>query len=312
MRPIGEIFRRGMESAIANWPLILIRVAEAMAMIVLAVAVIVLAVVPVVLAGGLVAASQDPEAIVESLAAAPLLVLYLAVVVTLLMGVLVLLHSFVMGGVMHVYVEAERRAPDAGFTRASYAAFTPDLWWQGAKRFAWRFFWIYNLTWGLYSLLLLVPLVPIALLAVLSGETGAAVAVTCLGIALVTLFAVVLALPVWIWSQLALLASVRDDLGAIRSLKAAWPLLRQHPGAYALVFVVFLAISMTVGGVAAGFSIGLDFAGQSEAFGLALLPIQVMLSLVQSVLSALLGAWMLASLAAVAVPGRTRHVVQTR
>jgi hypothetical protein len=305
MRPIGEIFRRGMESAIANWPLILIRVAESIAMVVIVIAAVMAAIVPLFVGAATGLPSfDDPESFARwVVGVSPLLVFYVLVVVALVFGLAILIHSFVQGGVFGVFAAAERRAPE-GAKRDWFRVFTPELWWSDSKRFLWTFFWIYNIVWGLAALVMLLPLVPALIGAILLRDSEMILIPTCLGIATTVGAGIVAGLVAIVWSHVAFAEAVRTGAGAMESLRLAGARLRRRPGAILLVVVSYFALSMVVGGFVAGFAFGLDAANVIPGVGLALIPFRVVLSLLNSFVGAAFGCWMAAAIVAAVFPPR--------
>jgi hypothetical protein len=305
MRPIGEIFRRGMESAIANWPLILIRVAESIAMIVIVVAAVMAAFVPIFVgaAAGL-PSLDDPESFAQwVLGVSPLLVLYAVVVVTLVFALAILIHAFVQGGVFGVFAAAEKRAPEGG-QREWFRVFTPELWWINAKRFVWTFFWIYNIVWGLAALVMLLPLIPALIGAMLLRDSEMILIPTCLGLATTVGVGLLAGLVAIVWSHVAFAEAVRTGAGARESLRLAGVSLRQRAGAILLIVVSYFALSMVVGGFVAGFAFGLDAANIIPGLGMALIPFRIALSLLNSLVGAAFGCWMIAAIVAAIFPPR--------
>ncbi|MFN2443115.1 MAG: hypothetical protein ABR517_10575 [Thermoanaerobaculia bacterium] len=305
MRSIGEIFRRGMESTIANWPLILIRVAESIAMIAVIVATVFVAVVPLFVgAAAGMPSFDDPDSLARwVLGVSPLLVLFLLIVITLVFGLAVLLHAFVQGGVFGVFAEAERRGTE-GAGRDFFRVFTPEMWWRDSKRFAWSFFWIYNIVWGIAALVMLLPLIPALIGAILLRDSEMLLIPTCLGIAATVAVGLLAGLVAIIWSHVAFAEAVRTGAGARESLRLAGVRLRQRPGAILLVVVSYFAISMVVGGFVGGFAFGLDAANVIPGVGVAFIPFRIVLSLLNTLVSAAFGCWMTAAIVAVVFPPR--------
>ena len=103
----------------ANWPLIAIRIAESFLFIVMIIISIVAAIVPVAVSAGLGSFDfrnlTDPADVVTSLVADHwMLIIYVLAVITLVLLLLVALHSFVEAANARVYVDAERNAVALG------------------------------------------------------------------------------------------------------------------------------------------------------------------------------------------------------
>lgn len=317
-RTLGDIVRRGADNVLANWPLLLIRIAEGVALLAMMLGIVALAVVPVAAAafgGSLthviesVGRSGDVEELLRGFA--PLLILYILLVVSIALLLAVLVHSFVQGGMVGCYLAAERRAPAAGAGRGAFAVFTPELWWSEGKRNLWRFFWIYNAIWFGYSLAILLPLLPLAILLFALPENPVAIILFAVGLIAILLFAIGLAFVVFVWSQVVLIDAARRDLGALEAIAASGEAVRGRLLNIILVAGIFFAISMTAGGIVGGFSFALDAAGMFPGMGVALIPVQIVLSLLNSIVSTLFGSWLVAALvAALAVPpAEARHDV---
>ena len=315
-RPLGEIARRGVDNVLANWPLLLIRIAEGVAMMATILGIVVLAIVPVAAAavGSLtevldtLGRTGDLEELL--LGVAPLLVVYILLVVSFVLLLAMLVHSFVQGGIVGCYVEAERRSPGAGAQRDAFRVFTPELWWREGKRNVWRFFWIYNVIWGAYSLLLLLPLLPLVVLVALFPENPVSIVIAIVGFVAVVLFAIGVAFVVLIWSQVVLIDAARRDLGPVEAINASGEALRGRLLNIILIGGIFFALSTTAGGLVAGATFSFDAAGAIPGFALALIPLQILLSLINSAISTLFGSWLLAALAAaLAAPAEVRHDV---
>lgn len=305
MRELGEIFRRGMESTIANWPLVLIRVAETIAIVMIVIGTFAVAVIPLFVGAATGLPSlEDPEEIQRWLmGVSPLLVLYVFVLFTVVFGLAVLLHAFVQAGVFGVLAVAERQAPERG-ARAWFRAFTPELWWAESKRWVWPMFWIYNIVWGVAALVTLIPLIPALLGAIALRESEMIVLPACLGIATTVAVGLLAAFVGIIWSHVAFAEVVRTGAGAIAAVRQAGARLRARPGALFLVAVAYFALSMGVGMFVGGFTIGIDTANVVPGLAVVFLPLRIVLSLLNSLISAAFGCWMAAAVIAAVFPPR--------
>ncbi len=314
-RTLGDIVRRGVDSVLANWPLLLIRIGESVLLMAMMIGIVVAAVIPLVLAGiggsfaQLLESAADLEGLLGTLSIG--VVLYALLALSIAIGIGMLVHSFVQGGIIGCYVEAERRAPASGAPRDAFRIFTPELWWSESKRNVWRVFWIYNAVWLGYSLLLLAPLLPLAIVIVLLRESPAALVLSIVGLVAIVLFAIGLALVVVIWSQVVLIDAVRRGLGALEAVSRWREAVRGRVLNLVLLGGIFFALSMTAGGLAAGVTFTFENAGSIPGFAMAFLPLQIALSLANSIVSTLFGSWLLAALAAAlaAPPAEVRHDV---
>src|SRR5205085_2425046 len=183
-----DVIRRGFENAMANWPVILLRIGEGLIMIGIVIAAVFAAVVPVVVAANVShfdtssidSASQFfAELIIEHW----MLLLYLFLLSFVIFGLLIALHSFVEAGSARVYIDGER-AP-------GFRAFAFDRWWAGGRRGWWPVFWIYNLAWSVGGLIILVPPVITIAAMLLVDANGARIVLGCAGLA----FTVLLLIP---------------------------------------------------------------------------------------------------------------------
>ncbi|HVR43477.1 MAG TPA: hypothetical protein VMS56_08530 [Thermoanaerobaculia bacterium] len=316
MRSLGEVCRRGLENVLANWPLVLIRIVEGLATLLAVVMILVAAIAPITIAGlsgaSMTEILESPQALEELMGRfSPLLILYLFVVITVAMVIAVLIHAWVQGGVVGCYVIGDRRAPETGWGREHFRAFTPELWWGEARRLGWRFFWIYNVIWGAFSLLLLAPLLVILVVMLLLRESPAAIVVGCAGIAGVTLVAILLGIATFIWSQLVLIECAAADLGVLQSIRRSREVLARKLLPVVMVGAIFFAISMAVGFVIAGIAFGIGAVGSVPGLDLAFLPIRILISLFNSLVSTILSCWLLAALVAVALSPDVRHAAST-
>lgn len=297
-RPITEVLRRGFESAIANWPLIALRIAESVLFMILIIASIVAAVVPVLVSIGLAAFNVDkPEesaaAIGSALVEHVAVFLWIALGALLVLFLMLVIHSFVVAGCAQTLVDADR-------SRGTLKVFSMERWLSGGKHSTWTVFWIYNITYGTTMLIVLVPLViTIAAMLALHDTQAAALVAGCLGLA-VSLFLFVIACVVGaIWSLKAIILAVERNLGASDAAKLAWTEAKADFGRHFAVAFVLLVISfggaMTIGMFSAVFSMP----SAHDAFlSLAFAPARVVMSLLQSAFGAAVGMWMLASFAA--------------
>ena len=91
--------------------------------------------------------------------------------------IFIAVHSFVVGGIVRVLVDAERSAPPSG-PRERFRRFTVDRWVEGGRETWWPIFWIYNIAYGVAALIICVPmmLIALAILAVFLKEAPPAVA----------------------------------------------------------------------------------------------------------------------------------------
>ncbi|HVS30563.1 MAG TPA: hypothetical protein VMS98_03815 [Thermoanaerobaculia bacterium] len=307
---ITDIVRRGFDNVIANWPLILIRIAEGLLFLLIVVVSVVAAIVPVVMSIGL--NRFDPADVDDGaqLLAAILiehwpLLLYLFALVTVMLLAFIVIHSFVEAGCAAVYVGGERRVPATSripsYARNDFRVFTGELWFRGGRQSWWQVFWIYNIAWGVAGLIILIPLVLCAVVMLMLRETPGAMAVTgCLGMVLALLILIVVGVITAIWCQKAIVVTAATRAGAASSLRTAWTQFTADAGRHVAVAVIMYAIMMAGIFLLSTFSAFTNLS-DSAAFTLAILPMQIISSFVNTVFSAFVQSWFLACFAGLTV-----------
>ena len=307
---VTDVIRRGFENTIANWPLLVIRIAEGIVMFVVVIVAVLAAIVPLAMSIGLNSlGAADPNVAADLLLGILqqhwMVLVYVVALTLLVLIVLVALHSFIEAGCAAVYVDAERAVagmPAAG--RRELKVFTPDRWWSGAKRDWWPVFWIYNIAWTVAGLILLVPsLAMLAAMLLLRDNAGAAIAMACLSLAVIFTLLIGIGIITNIWCEKAIVVCVARLHRAPEALGEAWREFRSDPWRHIGVAVVLVILIFVGSGVFASISFvgGLD---DSTAFALAMLPLQIAGSIGNTVFSTLMGAWFLACFAALSVDRR--------
>ena len=307
-RSVTDVIRRGFENTVANWPLLLIRIAEGIAMMILVVVAIVAAIIPIVVSIGVadidLKTVEDPAELFMSLLASYWSVLlYLLALITVMLLIFVAIHSFVEAGCARVYVDAERLAGPAG-SRDAFRIFSADRWLAGGRRDWWPVFWIYNIAWGFAGILLLAPLVVLlALILVLRENPALAAGVGCLGLAVSILFFIVVAVVTNIWCQKAIVVCVDRVHAASESLSEAWREFKldagRHIGVALILWVLMIVGSMAFATLGAGSGFY-----DTPGFSLAVMPMQLVSSFINTIFSAVMTSWFLASFAALGVESR--------
>ena len=288
-----DVIRRGFENALANWPLILFRIAEGVVFGVIVIGAIIAAVIPVLVTAGF---SKDvdyrnPEnvaaLIVGLFVEHWILVLYLLALFTLLLGVLIAVHSFVEAGCARIYIDGERKP--------GFKAFAADRWYRGGVGGWWAVFWIYNLAWSVGALVLLGPLVlTLAGMLAVSGAAGR-VAIGCAGLGFTLLLLLPTAILIGMWTQKAIAVGVARTLGAVEALRAARREIKLDFGRHIAVMLVLMVIGFGAAMVISSMSFPLSFGDYRRV---SFFPMQIALSFVQSMASAAVHAWSLASFVA--------------
>jgi hypothetical protein len=307
-RSLTDVLRRALVSTLANWPVIVARIVETVAVFGVVILAIVACVVPVVVSAGLsqwkVPEGVNPsEAVWAILGEHALLVAYLFVLLFAIAGVLLAIHSFVEAGAARIFIDADRAAPETGDPqRAQFAVYTNERFFAGARAAWWRIFWIYNGTLGLFGLIVLIPLLLVLILTVATAAADSVpltLGIACGGLGLVTLVAIPTGLLVGMWSQKAVVVCVARDLPARDALRAGWREARADFGRHAGVFFVILVVSW---GVAAMLSVFAPFTSigiaRDNFLQLITAPMQITLSIAQNAMTNAVGCWLIAAFAA--------------
>jgi hypothetical protein len=310
-RGVFDVLRRGLDNTLANWPLILIRFAEAVAFAILAVLAIIAIIAPILLTIGIniddIASPEDIEGVAGMLLSRWALLLWIMVAIFGLFVVFMALHSFVEAGSARVYVDGERIAgPAVEGPRSRFKVFSMERWWAGATDGWWTVFWIYNLAWGAASVILLIPLLPTFVLLLFlrnDDQPYAAIATGCLGLIVTILLFVVVAIVAAIWINRAIVDWAIRRAGARDALAAGWRATRADLGRHVLIAVALYVVMMAGSTFFASFSFA---AGLGEVFsdsGFALmftLPLRMFGTLCSYAFTAGVTAWFLAAYAGVA------------
>jgi hypothetical protein len=304
---VVDIIRRGFDSMLANWPLLLIRIAEGLVFVLIAVIAVIAAVIPLFISLGVqTVQAQSPEEVAEFILSLFteqwLVLLYVVAVATAVLLVFVAIHSFVEAGSTQVYVDAERASasiPNA--TRQQLRTFTADRWMEGGRRKWWRVFWIYNIAWGIAGLIMLAPLLVVLLLMLLVREQpGPLIAVGCAGLAVSIMFIILVGIITNIWSRKAIVLCVARIHQASDALAAAWREFKADAGRHIGVTLILFVLTLAGMGLVSSFSMAFNW-NTSPGFNIAVLPLQLVGSLAQTILSAAMGGWFMACFAALTV-----------
>ena len=308
-RPVVDVIRRGFENTVANWPLLLIRIAEGILFLVIAVGAVIAAVVPVIVSIGLNKFEpQNPDAMAvmwELLVQHWVVIAYLFTLVLVLLVVFVGIHSFVEAGAARVYVDAEHAAGALPApTRDQLRVFTADRWFSGGRRDWWTVFWIYNAAWTISGLVLLAPLIVLlAAMLIVRNNAPLMLGVSCLGLVIFVPFFFAVAVVTNVWCMKAIVVCVARASGAAESLRLAWREFKadpwRHIGVALILFVLTIVGSMVFAGVS-GFS-GIH---DSPGFALAMMPMQMVSSFLSTILSAVMACWFAACFVALTVEPR--------
>ena len=234
-RSLSDVLRRGLDSTIANWPVIALRIAESVVLIGICIAAVIVAIVPAIVAAGLskdeIFNSGDPSVVVGWIIGHITLFVWMFALAFIVLGVLLAIHAFVEGGAAQIYVDAERNAkrlPTPG--RESFRAFSIDRWLAGGAASWWRVFWLYNWAWSVGLLFVLVPLMLTIAGLILVSDTVGRVVVGCVGLAVAIFVLIPVAIVVSIWCAKAITICVARSLPARESLRLAWRAVRDDKG----------------------------------------------------------------------------------
>lgn len=300
-RSLQDVLRRGLDSAIANWPVIALRIAESVALVGIVIAAIIVAIVPPIVAAGLskddIVNSSDPAAaIVEWLIGHLMLFVWVFVLAFIVLGVILAIHAFVEGAAAQIYVDAERNAkrlPAPG--RDAFRAFSIDRWLAGGAASWWRIFWLYNWAWSIGLLFVLVPLLFTIAGMVLISDTTGRVVIGCTGLALAILVLVPVAIVVSIWCTKAITICVARSLPARESLRVAWRAVRDDLGRHVAIALIAFVVSMALNSLVSAFSIPMSITQhQLPSMALLFTPVRLVSGIVQTIVGAAVGSWLVA------------------
>jgi uncharacterized membrane protein len=306
-RSVSEILRRGFESMLANWPLLLLRIAESIVMIIVTLVAIVAVIVPIVMSftGGESFPQGDPNDLatffVTVIAGHLAMILYILLLIMIVATVWICVHSFVEAGSARVYIDSmQRNAAAAAPTRNELNAFTLPRWAEGGKDGWWAVFWIYNIAWAIAFVILIIPIVLFGGLTILFRESGPMAAVTgCLGVFVLLVVMLPVGVVTAICTQKAIVNVFAKGTGASDSLRLAWRELRSDFGRHLAVAAVAFVVTIGLAIVVSSFSMMAQFGHSSPS--IMMIPLQFSSSIINSIFGAAIGAWFLACFAALAV-----------
>jgi hypothetical protein len=295
-RPITEVLRRGLESALANWPLMALRIAENILFAILIIGSIIAAIVPLLVSIGLSAFNvEKPDETATAIGTA--LIEHLAVFLWIFVGalflalLLVVIHSFVIAGCAQTFVDADRAERPK--------VFSMERWLSGGRHSTWTVFWIYNITYGTTLIPVLVPLIlAVAVMLAFRDSQAMVLFAGCFGIAVAVFLFIIACVIAAIWSLKAIILAVERNLGASEAAKLAWAEAKADFGRHFAVAFILLVISFGGAATIGMFSVVFAMPSAHNTFiSLAFAPARVVISLLQSAFGAAVGMWMLASFA---------------
>lgn len=289
---------RALKSAFANWQLVAIRMVEGVVFLFLVLVALLATIIPAVVAAGLGRLNvREPDQAMQTLADFIVnqwpLILWTIVVLFIVTGVMIVIHALIVAGSLRVYLDAERAAGKSDAVEA-YNVFRGESFWAAAKHGFWRVFWIYNIAWGIAALIVCVPVLIALLFVRFTSDTTAMLVLTVLILVVAVLMAIPICWVTAIWVGRALVDGERGQLSARDALAVARKAIRADLGNHVVVpLLVFVAGAFAVIIVS---TFGSAFSSVGEVYA----PMSLMFSLVQTAVSALASAWMLASFAALA------------
>ena len=308
-----DVLRRGFDNMMANWPLLLIRVAENVLILMLVVAAVVATVVPIIVAAGVQSFDWSDlgdldDADIVSFARSLLLnhwgkIVWLIGAAVLVFLVAIAIHSFVVAGSARVYVDGERSAPRPVATRKAFNMFSADRWAGGGRRHWWTVFWIYNIAWTIASAIILLPWLAVLIAILLMGQSTATVVTGCLGMIVAFFVTIGVAIVTTVWVEKAIVVSVARNLGASGSLRHGWSEAMSDFGRHLIVAVVLFVVMFGGTGVISAFS-ALGNVNDSAVFAVVMMPVQIVVSVLHAAFSAAVSGWFLASFAALGEDAR--------
>ena len=310
-RGVIDTLRRGLDNTVANWPLVLVRLAETVLFIALAIGAVLVIVLPILVSAGIDLATMDERDEIEGAMLALMnrwmMLVWIFLGVSVLLLLFVAVHAFVEAGAARIYVDGEKIAGAAlEGDRNRYRVFSLERWLAGGRDGWWPVFWIYNVAWGLLGLFLLIPLIPTVLLMLVFHESAPAVAALsgCFGVIAMLMLLLVGGIATGIWTNRAIVEWATRRTGAREALAASWRAIRSDFARHLLVALALIVVAFAGSTFFASFSFFAGFAeamGNSEIFLLVTLPIRLLASVVSSAFSAFITGWYVAAYAALAV-----------
>ncbi|HYC92600.1 MAG TPA: hypothetical protein VEO54_25555 [Thermoanaerobaculia bacterium] len=309
-RGILDTLRRGLDNALVNWGLIIVRLVEVVVLVAITIAAVLAMVVPILLSIGLRMADITTPDQIESTMLTLLerwsLLVFIFLGLLLLTIVLVALHSVVDAGCARVQVDADRMAgPAVDGPRSRYHAFSMARWWAGARD-GWRtVFWIYNFAWGLAGLILLLPLLPtLALTIVLRENEPMAIGIGCLGLAVSLLLLIVVGVVTNIWTNRAIADWAVARKGAAAALSGAWAAIKADLGRHVVIAVAMVVLAIAGSTFFSSFSYFAAFGEmmhQTSVINFFTIPLRLLGTLANWGFSSFVASWILGAYAALAV-----------
>ncbi len=306
-----DSLRRGFRALLSLWPLLLVRLVETITIIVVMLGGVALAMIPVGLSfdfGDVETWTDEPEVLAESLA--EWLVsnvgtfVFFLIVLTVLVGIAVLIHSYFEAGVAALYLDHIRAGASIPVSEA-WARFSLDAFVKAALSRGWSVFLVYNIVWGVAGAVILIPAGLLLAVILLFRESAAAIAFTCLGLAVVLFVSIISSIVATVWAQIALTIAAGDRLGPIESSGLAGEMIRARLGVTILTAICVFAVIFGISTVTSTFNLALSVLAEVPGAEMVAFMFQVVLFLVNTVVSTVLGLWSGAVWAAFVASGAT-------
>jgi hypothetical protein len=303
---VTDVIRRAFENALANWPMMLLRFASGILMMVVCFGAVVALLVPVAIWFGLSLANTDawrnldPEQIVPTLVAHGAFIILGLLFLCAVVMVLACIYAFVEAAVSRIYYDGEMAATAREATgdrsSARFNAFTIARFFEAGRTFWWRTFMVYNTIWGACLAIVLIPLlVTLAVIYTLKGSP-VAIGIGCLMLLLSLMLLVVLAVGASAWCTKSVMVVVSTGARAGDAIRTAWREFRVDVGRHLAVVVLLVVVSMALSSALSSISLFSNIAHRSDAFGplgpltLMFAPARILAQLLSSVVGAVVGA----------------------
>ncbi|HUR82851.1 MAG TPA: hypothetical protein VM733_18975 [Thermoanaerobaculia bacterium] len=312
-RGVFDILRRGLDNALANWGLIVVRVIEMFVFVALTIASLLAMVVPILVSVGIqisdIKSPDDVESAMLALMDKWVLLIWVLAGFLVLMLLFVALHSLVTAGCARVLIDADRvaGAPVEG-PRSRYHVFSTARWWEGAKRGWWAVFWIYNFAWGVAGLILLVPLLPtLALTLIFREDPAIAITSGCIGLALSVMLMIIVGVVTGIWTNRAVADWAAEEMSASAALSGAWRAIKADAGRHVLIVLALIVVAIAGSSLFSMFSV---FASLGEGMHRTMtvnfftMPLRLFGTVLNWIFSSFVANWMLAAFGALAVEAK--------
>ncbi|HEX6087329.1 MAG TPA: hypothetical protein VF266_22550 [Thermoanaerobaculia bacterium] len=312
-RGILDTLRRGLDNALANWGLVLVRLVTLLLMAAMTVGAVLAMVVPVLVSIGIkiadFASPENVEGALFTLLERWSLLVFIFLGLSLLVILLVAMQAVAVAGCARVQVDAERMAgPAVDGPRSRYHVFSMARWWEGAKDGWWTVFWIYNFAWGVAGLILLIPLLPTLVLTLLLRDNAPlSIGIGCLGLLVSLMLGIVVGVVTGIWTNRAVADWALTRTGASSALSSAWAAIKADFGRHLVIAIAMFVIAIAGSSFFASFSYFAAFGEmlhETAVVNFFTIPLRLLVTLANWAFSSFVASWILGAYAALAVEGR--------